>query len=278
VDKENLGASMGMAMSFVTAGILGGPTVSGTLLELFGYWTAWSLPLVVLALDIIARVIMIEPRSESSMHASDNGIKSSSTPIPNNEAAPGESTTLLSDAPSTIKQKDYEAENKGDQKMKFYKVMLSEPRVLIALANVVVVAALGSGINNTLPVHLRDTFGWKSFFISMMFFCLQVPNIFFSGPAGWLRDRLGLRGPATLGWIGLTPLVLLMGIPGDSHFPWAGGDAAGKVIFTCTLIALGSVYSLVRGVGAVQMACEFVLTLVHLNLLLMSLSLPLRCG
>jgi hypothetical protein len=33
-------------MSFVTAGIVGGPTVSGALLQLFGYWAAWSLPLM----------------------------------------------------------------------------------------------------------------------------------------------------------------------------------------------------------------------------------------
>jgi MFS family permease len=255
VDKKNLGASMGMAMSFVTAGMVGGPTVSGALLELFGYWTAWSLPLAVLALDIIARLVMIEPRPDFLTSTSNNGMKSSDTPIPNNEA-PEESTALLSDAPSTVNQIDFEVEDKGDQKREFYKAMLSDARVLVSLANVLVVASLMSGINNTLPVHLRDAFGWKSFLISMMFFCLQVPNIVLSGPAGWLRDRLGLRGPTTFGWIATVPLVFLLGIPGDAHFPWAGGDAAGKSIFTSSLLALGSVLPLVRGVGAVQLACE----------------------
>ncbi|CAG7918445.1 unnamed protein product [Penicillium olsonii] len=244
VDKKNLGASMGMAMSFVTAGMVGGPTVSGALLQMFGYWTAWSLPLLVLALDIFARLIMIEPR---------NPIKD--LKIPENSGtndSPAESTALLSDSAHT-KPNDYGAEDKGDQKRAFYKAMLSEARVLISVANVVVVAALMSGINNTLPVHLRDVFGWKSFLISMMFFCLQVPNIVLSGPAGWLRDRLGLRGPTTFGWAATVPLILLLGAPGDSHFPWAG-DAAGKSIFAGSLLALGSVLPLVRGVGAVQLA------------------------
>lgn len=254
VDKKNLGKSMGMAMSFVTAGMVGGPTVSGVLLQLFGYWAAWSLPLVVLVLDIIARLVMIEPGLGSGETKPSN--KSSSAPISDNEDAPEESTALLSDASSGTIPDDREQENKHDLKHSYYRVMLTNPRVLTSLANVVIVSSLMSGINNTLPVHLREAFGWKSLLISMMFFCLQVPNIVLSGPAGWLRDHIGLRAPTVFGWIAMIPPLLLMGLPGDPHFPWAGSDAAGKSIFTTSLIALGGILPLVRGVGAVQLACE----------------------
>lgn len=256
VDKKNLGASMGMAMSFVTVGMVGGPTVSGALLQLFGYWTAWSLPLLVLALDIAARLVMLEPRPELSTRNLSNGVKTSETQVGDADEAPAESTALLGDTQPTTKQNDYGAEDKKHEKKRFYKTMLSDPRVLVAVANVVISASLMSGLTNTLPVHLRDVFHWKSFLVSMMFFCLQMPNIVLSGPAGWLRDRLGLRGPTTFGWAATVPLILLLGIPGDSHFPWAGGDAAGKSIFSCSLFALGSVLPLVRGAGAVQLACE----------------------
>lgn len=248
VDKKNLGQSMGMAMSFVTAGMVGGPTVSGAMLQLFGYWAAWSLPLVVLVLDIVARLVMIEPARKSP--------KAAGKSVLNNDASPEESTALLSDTPATARPDDSTVENKHDLKHEYYRVMLSDPRVLTALANVIVVSSLMSGINNTLPVHLRQAFGWKSLLISMMFFCLQVPNIVLSGPSGWLRDRIGIRGPTVFGWLAMIPLILLLGIPGDPHFPWAGGDAAGKSIFTSSLIALGSILPLVRGVGAVQLACE----------------------
>ncbi|KAJ5124290.1 Tetracycline resistance protein TetA/multidrug resistance protein MdtG [Penicillium bovifimosum] len=246
VDKKNLGKSMGMAMSFVTAGMVGGPTVSGALLQLFGYWTAWSFPLVVLVLDIIARLVMIEPGRRSSATPS----KSSNASTPNNEEAPAETTALLSDpsldaCPVEIKQ---------DLKQKYYKAMLSDPRVLTALANVVFTSSLMAGVSNTLPVHLREAFGWESLLVSMMFFCLQVPNIVLSGPSGWLRDKIGLRGPTVFGWATMVPLLILLGMPGDPNFPWAGGDAAGKPIFTTSLFGLGSVLPLVRGVGAVQLA------------------------
>jgi MFS family permease len=239
-------------MAFVTAGMVGGPTVSGTLLQLFGYWAAWSLPLVVLVLDIIARLVMIEPHPTHSSDAS----KPTDAPPSQNTETSEETTALLSETRDNVKTTHCEMERKQGTKQDYYKIMLTDARVLTALSNVVVVSSLIAGINNTLPVHLKEAFGWKSLLISMMFFCLQVPNIVLSGPAGWLRDRGGLRGPTALGWSALVPLILLLGVPGDPRFPWASGNTAGKSIFTSSLIALGTVLPLVRGVGAVQLACE----------------------
>lgn len=252
VNRKNLGSSMGTAMSFVTAGTVAGPTLSGALLQLFGYWSTWSLPIVLLVLDIIGRLIMIEPmieRRNMSNPSSDFGSKSSDA-TPNNDDSEGfdESTTLLSNVSPS--------EEQFHGKYAFFRTFLSDARVLSGLANILIVASLLSGINNTLPVHLREAFGWNSLLVSTMFFCIQIPNILLGGLAGWLRDRLGLRRPTTIGFLFIVPLLLFLGIPGDPRFPWAGGDAAGKPLFTGCAIALGSALPLVRGVGAVQLACE----------------------
>jgi MFS family permease len=255
-DKSNLGKSMGLAMSSVTAGMVGGPSVSGTLLQLFGYWTAWSVPLIVLALDIAARLIMIEP--PSVIAAKDTSpSKPSGLPMPKESEGAGETTGLLSHTPSVNRADAYGIRKDTKTRDGYYKAMLTDTRVLGALTNVLVVAILVSGMNNTLPVHLEQTFAWKTLLIGMMFFCLQVPNILFSYPAGWLRDRIGIRGPATFGWIAMIPPILLLGTPGDAQFPWAGSDAAGQAIFICSLILFGSVLPLVRGVGAVQLGCKW---------------------
>lgn len=255
-DKTNLGKSMGLAMSSVTAGMVGGPSLSGTLLQLFGYWTAWSVPLAVLALDIAARLIMIEPPSVTAAKDASPS-NPSELPMPRGSEEAEETTVLLSHAPSVNTADDYGIRKETETQDDYYRAMLTDARVLSALTNVLVVAILVSGMNNTLPVHLEQTFAWKTLLISMMFFCLQVPNILFSYPAGWLRDRIGIRGPATFGWIAMIPPILLLGTPGDSRFPWAGSDAAGQAVFISSLIFLGSVLPLVRGVGAVQLACKW---------------------
>lgn len=247
---------MGKATSFVTAGVVGGPATSGVLLEMFGYWAAWSLPLLIVTLDIVARVIMIEPRAAALTKVSKNDSTSCDTLIDHQNDTPDESTALISDTQSTAKQDLGETELESDDKWNYFKILLSDPRVWVSGMNIFVTSILTSGMNNTLPVHVRDAFGWNSFLISTMFFCLQVPNIILGGPAGWLRDRIGVRGPTTFGWLVVIPLILLLGIPGNPHFPWAGREKAGKAIFASTLLTLGGVLPLVRGSGNVQLACE----------------------
>ncbi|KAJ5751221.1 hypothetical protein N7533_008249 [Penicillium manginii] len=213
--------------------------------NLFGYWATWSLPIVLLTFDIIGRLLMIEPQNVSTP-GSDLAKSSDATPNNDDLEVLDESTTLLSNASPNFEQ------NGG--RWAYFRAFLSDARVLTGLANILIVASLLSGINNTLPVHLREAFGWNSLLVSTMFFCIQIPNILLGGIAGWLRDRLGLRRPTTLGWLVIVPLILLLGAPGDPRFPWASGDTAGKPIFTGCAIGLGSVLPLVRGVGAVQLA------------------------
>lgn len=253
-------------MSFVTAGVVSGPMVGGTLLELLGYWPAWSVPLVVLVLDIIARLVLVEPRdlpssSPSSTTGSpdpDSLIKDTSVSVTERS---DETTNLLSASIDTRRSAATAADddepklNGPPASPNYYRVMLTNPHILTALANVLATASLVTGFNNTLPVHLREAFGWGSLPTGMMFLCLQAPAVVLAGPAGWLRDRVGLRNPATLGWIICTPLLLLLGIPGDSKFPWASGEAGGKPMFACCLLAFGTFSMLIRGAGPVQMAC-----------------------
>lgn len=223
---------------------------------MFGYWTAWSLPLLILTFDIIARLIMIEPQPDLSAEVSKNDSKSCDALINNQNDTPDESTALLPDTRPSTKQDLGEPDLEKDDKWRYFQTLFSDPRVWVSAMNVFSTSVLMSGMNSTLPVHLRDAFGWNSFLVSMMFFCLQIPNIVLSAPAGWFRDRVGLRGPTTFGWAASIPLVLLLGMPGDSHFPWAASEGAGKAIFACTLFTLGSVLPLVRGSGNVQLACE----------------------
>lgn len=238
---------MGMAMSVVTAGTVAGPTLSGALLQLFGYWATWSLPLAFLVLDTIGRSVMIVPQNASTPSA-DSTKSSNATPHNGDLEDLDESTTLLSNNPASSEQ--------SDDRYTFFRAFFSDARVLTGLANILIVASFLAGINNTLPVHLREAFGWNSLLISTMFFCIQIPNILLGGIAGWLRDRLGLRSPTTLGWLAIVPLILLLGAPGDPRFPWASGEKAGKPLFTGCAIGLGSALPLVRGVGAVQLACK----------------------
>ncbi|THC91473.1 hypothetical protein EYZ11_009056 [Aspergillus tanneri] len=90
---ENLGKITGITMTFVTAGIISGPTVAGVLLELFGYWATWSVPMIILVLDIIAPLLMIQTRDLPSTSTKTD----TPSPLNGDETITDETTALLSD-------------------------------------------------------------------------------------------------------------------------------------------------------------------------------------
>lgn len=83
---------------------------------------------------------------------------------------------------------------------------------------------------------------------------------------GWLRDRIGLRWPTTIGWVLTAPLLWFSGVPGDSDFLGIGADRRGQGVFVATIIAIGICSSLVRGAGTFQLTCELLLIDVDIDL------------
>lgn len=248
VAGEHLGKVLGLAMSFVSAGILSGPVVAGIMLELTGYWIAWSIPFAILILDVIARLIMIEPRAYERPSSSDRSSVKSNPGSSIEGSSGAEETTALLPKPDPSND---ETTGRG-----FYRIMLCDMRVIAGLTCMLLNSMLMTSMNNTLPVHLREIFGWGSMPTGLIFMCIQLPPILCGGLFGWIRDRCGLKIPTTLGWVLCAPLIFCLGIPGHDKFPWAGKDTAGEKMFIGCMIAFGISSLLVRGAGPVQLTCK----------------------
>ena len=255
---------MGLTMSFSLLGIVTGPTISGTLLELLGYWTAWTAPLVVLGLNIIVRLVMLDSRDSLSSAPGSRSVASSSPSVSQGAVEPqsqDEASTLLpSSSPSSHGYSSFNAippkvdpSDAPEQRPGFYRVMLREPRILTGAVNLLLYNMITAGFNTTLPLHLRSIFHWESMTIGMIFLGLQLPQVILGPLVGCLRDRLGSRYLTTAGWTFLAPLLWLLGIPGSNNFSWSRPENHGKAFFfTCTA-GIGFMLSLVRGGGALQM-------------------------
>ncbi|KMQ48662.1 hypothetical protein HL42_0652 [Trichophyton rubrum] len=251
VGMDNIGKTMGLSMSFVMAGIIFGPVIAGSLLELVGYWAAWSVPLIVIFLDIVARLLMIEGKNQPDGYHDSAQNHPADTPA-NEETPLLQSSENSNEAPGTDAQPKAAAEEPVSSR-NFYVTALSDIRVVVGLSSVICASSVVAGFNATLPLHLSRIFNWGSLPVGMMFLAMQIPSMFLGAPVGWLRDRVGLKNPTAIGWALQAPLLWLMGVPGDSHFPWAGADNNGQAIFVSAITGVGIVYTLIRGAGVVQM-------------------------
>ncbi|CZT18433.1 related to vesicular amine transporter [Ramularia collo-cygni] len=238
-DREHVGRTMGTAMSFVSAGIVTGPVVSGVILQLMGYWVAWSVPLVLLAINFVARLLL--PGNTALVVHESEGVSHETDPLLAPEALEASNARLGSEEPVAAAP------------FAFYRIILCKWRVLAGLANSLMVSSIFSGFEATLPTHLRSTFGWNSLQIGLIFLSLQLPGILTGPLVGSLRDRLGLRFPTVLGWALLAPLLFAVGVPGSHKSPWADSQIAEQIVFISAFTGIGLFAPLVRGVGTLQL-------------------------
>ncbi|EFR02359.1 hypothetical protein MGYG_05356 [Nannizzia gypsea CBS 118893] len=251
VGTDKIGQTMGLSMSFVMAGVVLGPVVAGSLLQLIGYWATWSVPLLIICFDIIARLLMIEGKKQSEERHDQSLNQPADTPA-------DEQTSLLQPSESSRQSSSVDEPAKADVEKPassrgFYLTTLSDIRVVVGLASVLTMSSIICAFDATLPLHLRKIFNWGSLPVGMTFLALQIPVMLLGAASGWLRDRVGLKYPTAIGWALQAPLIWLMGVPGDSHFPWAGADNNGQAIFVSAIVGVGTASTLIRGAGVLQM-------------------------
>ncbi|PLN74860.1 putative MFS transporter [Aspergillus taichungensis] len=239
VEQDAIGTSMGFAMSFANAGMISGPMAAGLLLELVGYWGTWSVPLVVMAIDVTMRVAMIETREPPP------SAEETARLLPDAQSSPTATTTTTTTTTTASNPIPTPESN-------FWYVMLSDSRLIVALLAQVTSVSISVGFSATLPLHVQQVFGWGTSLVGIAFAYLTVPTIVFSPVSGWLRDRVGIRGPSVAGFVVQAILVSLLGMVGDDRFPWAGGRKHGPALYVAILLALGIVRPFGSGVATLE--------------------------
>ncbi|KAB8078487.1 major facilitator superfamily domain-containing protein [Aspergillus leporis] len=230
VRQEHLGKTYGVISLVVAAGTSGGPMAAGILFEIGGYWLAWSSAFAILVVDIILRVLMIErPRTQPA--------------TPQCEAQDPENDPLLHSNPIAVEEK---------RGWHFYTYLLRHRQFICGAVSYFVFAILISSFDTTIPLHVRDVFDWGSMNAGLLFVGLQGPGIIMSPICGWLKDRYGTRYPTAAGFAILTPIMWVLGMPGNDRFPWANRGNTGQIIYAAAVTAVGTFSCLLNGAGTIE--------------------------
>jgi MFS family permease len=266
-----LGTVMGLSISLITIGTVSGPMLGGVLLGWFGYWAAWSVPMSLLFLDMIARLIMVQPErhspdSHSSFHKVQHSEQDQVHPSDSRRDVDKVHTETSPLLPPSASRSQANADTKMDigsdsgsvaETHSFYAVFLQDMSVWTSILNTMVQAAVRAAFNATLPVYLRDTFHWGPSSVGLTFFALQVPIVFLSPILGWVRDRVGVRSPTTAGWTLLCPLLCCLGIPGSGMIWTNKSQRVEEAAFVACICGIGLVLPLVQGAGGLHMRSKF---------------------
>jgi MFS family permease len=236
-----MGKMYGIVTVAIAVGTSGGPLVAGVLFDLGGYWVAWSSVLLVVIFDVILRCLMIERLPNDHQPVDTRPIEQDT-----------ERDALLPPLNQSEEVREEEALIDERTGIQFYWCLFTNGRFLGGVISYVCFAILNASFDTTLPLHVRDTFGWGSLPSGLLFAVFQGPGVFLSVPLGWLKDRVGTRHPTTIGFALLVPFLWLIGIPGDKRFPWANQGQIGPVIYSAAVSGAGIVICLLNGVGMME--------------------------
>ncbi|KAL4957078.1 MFS general substrate transporter [Aspergillus filifer] len=264
VGSERLASAFSFCTLFVSAGALSGPAISGALFEVASYSVAWSSSFVVIIVGAIFQCLLIEPpvlhpSENRSPRDADTASDTLNDSTDNDETAdtdsllpsPGTPRYPGSSYDSIPKVSEYVSDS-ASSSIAIYWRMLRKRRVATALTADVLFAVIIASFEATIPLHVREVFGWESLQSGLMFLLLQAPALILVIPAGWLKDRIGMHMPATVGFLAMGPCLWLLGVPGQMSFEWASDRQAGEAIYITTLVGIGICRTLILGFGGVE--------------------------
>ena len=232
VGKEEVGQTMGIISMAYSIGILIGPLLGGVVYASRGYYAVFYMAFGLIALDILLRFSFIEKKVAARWLTLDNSTMSDSHGI----AETGQNSHELRSREDTIEieaqpQPQDEAEQSPRPRIRLPPVvtLLGSRRLLAAFWGCLVVAALTTAFDSTLPLYVKRIFDWNSLGSGLLFLALLLPSII--GPIiGRLSDKYGPRWPATIGFVASLPFWILLRLV--TH------DTLGQKVLLCVLLFL----------------------------------------
>lgn len=239
--SEHMGKIGGLVSTLQAAGTTAGPFLAGLLFAVGGYWSAWAAAAAFLLVDIVMRLLMVEKSSDSP--STIDGVRD----------------PLLQDDTSTVDSDQSDDSVYSDlRSWRFHAYMFRQSRFAAGIFCAYVFAVMIGSLESTISVHVKIAFGWRASHVGMLLAMIQGPGILLASSVGWMKDRIGSRFPTAVGFLGIAPVITLLGIPGDILFPWVEDAPWVKSVFMVCIAMIGCLLSLLSGTGSVETAGEYI--------------------
>ncbi|KAL8392275.1 hypothetical protein RB595_002464 [Gaeumannomyces hyphopodioides] len=252
----NIGLFMGYVSIALSGGLLVSPLVGGVLYETHGYYSVYSVAFALIALDIVLRLLMIEKRhaaqwlpevvEEAAGEQSDSDASSASDPAGEQEKKIGLTATTAETrgsplSPAAPPQLDAP---KGLASHRYVRLIRS-PRMLAALTGVAVHAAVIVSLEVTVPLFVKNTYGWNSTAAGLVLLASMLPSLL-SPVIGAISDKYGAKWPSFAGFFLSIPVLVCL------RFAEIDSTLAQKV----TLVALLTVLGMTMGMADSPLMAE----------------------
>ncbi|EGP87771.1 uncharacterized protein MYCGRDRAFT_40588 [Zymoseptoria tritici IPO323] len=188
VGPEEIGVAMGYVGLSMSLAVMLAPLLAGVVFETAGYYAVYAMCFGLIGVDIVMRIVMIEPRNARRWLKTEDIATPPETSPPS--TPPSKIRLFLHHLPPIV-------------------TLLSSRRILAILWACTMASSLMTSFDAILPLFVRDTFSWSSLGAGLIFLPIVIASLL--GPwIGGLADRYGPRWLATSGFILATPFLVLL--------------------------------------------------------------------
>jgi MFS family permease len=214
---------VGLAMS---VGIMLAPLLGGIVYDTAGYTAVFAMCFGILGFDIALRLLMVEVSVARRWIPIDVEIEEATQEKPSTAGIEAETPPRAAVvSPSSSTATDLESAGLPPKKISLDPdvisgvrmksrlppifALLASPRLLVGLWCTLVQATLLTAFDSTLPLRVRNIFGWSSLGAGLIFLPLVLPS--FVGPLiGKLSDARGPKVPTAAGFVLAIPFLVLL--------------------------------------------------------------------
>jgi MFS family permease len=191
VGNDDVGQTMGIISMAYSIGILVGPLLGGVVYASSGYYAVFYMAFALIAMDIALRFSFIEKKVAARWLVPAH----TTTPAGTNIAGSGPTSYEFhlrngAEEMEAEQQHNIEQVRSRQPKMRLPPVvtLLGSRRLLAAFWGTLVVAALTTAFDSTLPLYVKKIFGWNSLGSGLLFLALLLPSII--GPVIGMRSLI----------------------------------------------------------------------------------------
>jgi len=244
VGDAGVGPAMGLVTLSIALGMVLGPLVGGLLYHRFGYFAVFWSAYALVGVDLLLRLLMVERKKdeavkkveiiseieeESNVTTSslegDGGAavsfdqprspeygtfprQTSHSHITRHKSVSGSlSSPQLSDPLLRTPREKHRGNSLTDRHPIL--ALLATPRMLAALLGDTMHSLVLTGLESILPLRIKNIFHYSSKDVALVFLILMVP-LFVAPAIGHLSDKVGAKILASLGFVALAPLIILL--------------------------------------------------------------------
>lgn len=203
VGTEHIGKAMGYTSVALSLGLFSGPVIGGVLYEYGGYFQVFLPAFGLIAVEIILRAMIIEPKKRSPGTTSGGrggaGTEASAEIVADECLPSANGTEEQPLLPGKVHKSTRHA----------FSILLCSPRFLVAVTSLFVLNTIGCGFDGVLVPYINDAFGLNPMHAAALFLAIALP-MFLAPISGALTDRFGAKWPAACGFLIAIPSLILL--------------------------------------------------------------------